>query len=91
MPPKTANKPFSTRLPDDVRAALQAFARSKGLTESGLGRMFLDGLAGATGGAPEGRALVALVIAALSDTIDFDQAKKLVAQHLAPEPRCRRD
>lgn len=84
MPAKAANKPFSTRLPDDVRAKLQSLARSKGLTESDLGRMFIhDGLSGAT---TEGRTLAALVIAALSPTLDLDQATDLVAQHLAPEP-----
>ncbi len=84
MPPTAANKPFSTRLPDAVRAALQSQAKAKGLTESDLGRMFIiEGLAGAT---TEGRTLAALVIAALSDTIDFGQATELVAAHLAPGP-----
>lgn len=89
MPPKAVSKPFSTRLPDDVRAALQSLAQSKGLTESDLGRMFIiEGLAQAKVGSAvvEGRTLAALVIAALSDTLDFDQAQELVAQHLAPEP-----
>ncbi|MFO0847110.1 MAG: hypothetical protein U0871_00935 [Gemmataceae bacterium] len=84
MPAKAENKPFSTRLPDDARARLRAVARAKGLTESDLGRMFiLDGLAGARA---EGRTLAALVIAALSPTLDFDQATDLVAQHLTPDP-----
>ena len=87
MPAQPGNKPFSTRLPDDVRASLQTLAREKGLTESDLGRLFIieklaEAKAGAGGG--EGRALAALVIAALSDTIDLDQARELVAQHLAP-------
>ena len=38
---KPVNKPFSTRLPDDVRESLQRLAHSKGLTESDLGRMFI--------------------------------------------------
>lgn len=87
MTAKPTGKPFSTRLPDDVRAQLQALARAKGLTESDLGRMFIvEGLAGAKAGPAEGRTLAALVIAALSPTIDLDQATELVARHLAPEP-----
>lgn len=83
----TSGKPYSTRLPDDVRAALQALAKAKGLSESDLGRLFIiDGLAQAQAGPAEGRTLAALVIAALSPTIDFDQATELVAQHVAPNP-----
>jgi antitoxin component of RelBE/YafQ-DinJ toxin-antitoxin module len=87
MPPKEPNKPFSTRLPDDVRAELKALAQSTGLTESDLGRMFIiDKLREAKAGPSEARMLAALTIAALSETIDLDQAKELVAHHLSPEP-----
>lgn len=83
--PQAANKPFSTRLPDDVRAELKSLAQSMGLTESDLGRMFIiDKLREAKAGPSEARMLAALTIAALSDTIDLDQAKELVAYHLAP-------
>lgn len=90
MAAKPLMKPFSTRLPDDVRAALQAKAASLGLTESDLGRMILmeklsgveSPLAALTN---EVRSLAALVIAALSDTIDLDEARELVAQNAAPE------
>jgi hypothetical protein len=91
MPPKADNRPFSTRLPDDVRAALQSLARAKGLTESDLGRMFIieklaEAKAGPGPNVAEGRTLAALVIAALSDSIDFEEAKELVARHLDPDP-----
>ena len=85
---KPVNKPFSMRLPDGIRAELQTLAQSKGLTESDLGRMLLiEKLAETKSGAKgaEGRTLAALVIAALSETIDFDQAQELVSQHVAPE------
>jgi hypothetical protein len=85
---KSVNKPFSTRLPEDIRAALQALAQEKGLTESDLGRMFIiEKLAEAKSLSrnSEGRTLAALIIAALSETIDLDQAQELVEQHLAPK------
>jgi len=85
---KPVNKPFSTRLPDDVRESLQRLALSKGLTESDLGRMFIiEKLAEAKSDSrsTEARTLAALIIAALSESIDFDQAEELVQQHLAPK------
>ena len=90
MATKTQMKPFSTRLPDDVRAALQAKATALGLTESDLGRMILiETLSGAEPPAAalvsELRSLAALIIAATSDTIDLDHARELVAQNAAPE------
>ena len=89
MAAKTQMKPFSTRLPDDVRAALQAKAQALGLTESDLGRMILiEKLSGAESPAAllnELRSLAALIIAANSDTIDIDQARELVAQNAASE------
>jgi len=83
---KPVNKPFSTRLPEETRAALQSFAQEKGLTESDLGRMFIiEKLAEAKSDSrsTEARTLAALIIAALSESIDFDQAEELVQQHLA--------
>jgi hypothetical protein len=83
---KPINKPFSTRLPEEVRAALQALAQEKGLTESDLGRMFIiEKLTEAKSQSrnTEGRTLAALIIAALSETIDLDQAQELIEQHLA--------
>ena len=90
MAAKTQMKPFSTRLPDDVRAALQAKAMALGLTESDLGRMILiEKLSGVESPAAalvnELRSLAALIIAANSDTIDLDQARELVAQYVALE------
>ena len=89
MAAKAQMKPFSTRLPDDVRAALQAKAQALGLTESDLGRMILiEKLSGAESPAAlvnELRSLAALIIAANSDTIDLDQARELVAQNAASE------
>ena len=90
MAAKPHMKPFSTRLPDDVRAALQAKALALGLTESDLGRMMLiETLSGVESPAAalvtELRSLAALIIAATSDTIDLDQARELVAQNAAPE------
>ena len=89
MAAKTQMKPFSTRLPDDVRAALQAKAQALGLTESDLARMILiEKLSGAESPAAlvnELRSLAALIIAANSDTIDIDQARELVAQNAASE------
>ncbi len=89
MAAKTQMKPFSTRLPDDVRAALQAKAQALGLTESDLGRMILiEKLSGAESAVAlvnELRSLAALIIAANSDTIDIDQARELVAQNAASE------
>ncbi len=90
MPTKTQMKPFSTRLPDDVRAALQAKAQALGLTESDLGRMFLIEKLSGVESSPaafvnELRSLAALIIAANSDTIDLDQARELVAQHVTSE------
>ena len=81
-----ANKPYSTRLPDDVRAELRALAKEKGLTESDLGRLFIiEKLAEAKAPPPsaEARRLAAVVIAALSDTIDLDAATALVEEHAA--------
>lgn len=88
MSAKANMKPFSTRLPDDVRAALQARARALGLTESDLGRMFIiEKLAGAESPVVplthEVRSLAALVIAALSMSIDLEQAHELVEQYVA--------
>lgn len=81
---KPTNKPFSTRLPDDIRAELQSLAKTKGITESDLGRMFIvEKLREASGAVQEARTLAALTIAALSDTIDLDVANELVEQHLA--------
>ena len=90
MAAKPLMKPFSTRLPADVRAGLQAKAASLGLTESDLGRMILmEKLSGVESPfaalTNEVRSLAALVIAALSDTIDLDEARELVAQNAAPE------
>ena len=90
MAAKLQMKPFSTRLPDDVRATLQAKAVAMGLTESDLGRMILieklaeleSPLAALS---KELRSHVALIIAALSDSIDLDQARDLVAQQGASE------
>ena len=90
MTAKLQMKPFSTRLPDDVRASLQAKAASMGLTESDLGRMILieklaeleSPLASLT---KELRSYVALIIAALSDSIDLDQARDLVVQQATVE------
>jgi len=84
----SAKKPFSTRLPDDARAALQAQATAKGLTESDLGRQFIiEKLTEATSLLAsiraETRANTALIIAALSETIDLDEARELVAEHVA--------
>jgi len=92
MSAKPQMKPFSTRLPDDVRALLQAKAVAQGLTESDLGRMFIieklaevespiDSLS------KEFRSHAALIIAALSESIDLDQARELVAQHAAAESK----
>ena len=88
---KPVNKPFSTRLPDEVRAALQSLAKARGLTESDLGRMFLiEKLAESQHGfaslSAELRTLAALIIAALSETIEIDDARELVARQLATQP-----
>jgi len=83
---KSVNKPFSTRLPEDIRAALQARAQEKGLTESDLGRLFIiEKLAETKAHSQnsEARTLAALIIAALSETIDLDQAQELIEQNLA--------
>ena len=83
---KPVNKPFSTRLPEAIRTALQALAQEKGLSESDLGRMFImEKLAEAktASRSNEVRTLAALIIAALSETIELDQAEELVEQHLA--------
>jgi hypothetical protein len=85
---KPVNKTFSTRLPEAIRVALQSLAQSKGLTESDLGRMFIiEKIEEAKSGSSnaEARRLTALTIAALSETIDFDQAQELVEQHLTTE------
>jgi hypothetical protein len=87
MPAKPQMKPFSTRLPDDVREALQAKALALGLTESDLGRMILIERLMVSQSPPLGdefRSLAALIIAALSDSIDLDQARELVSQHVSP-------
>jgi hypothetical protein len=78
------NKPFSTRLPDEVRAELQKQAHAKGLTESDLGRMYLvEKLHEASANEP--RKLAAIVIAALSETITFEQATELIDQFFDTE------
>lgn len=84
---KPPNKPFSTRLPENVRASLRLRAESMGLTESDLGRLFIIEKLNETprGKKSEARTLAALIIAALSETIDFDDAKALVQQHLETE------
>ena len=83
-----AKKPFSTRLPDDVRLALQTQAAAKGLTESDLGRMFIiekltEGTSPLASLQAESRILAAVIIAALSDTIDLDQAHELVVENVS--------
>lgn len=89
MPGKESHRPFSTRLSPETRAALQSLAQSMGLKEGDLGRMFIvQKLAEAESphapGVAELRSLAAIVIAALSDTIDLDEARQLVTQHLSP-------
>ena len=77
---KPVNKPFSTRLPEEIRTALRSLAESKGLTEADLGRMFIiEKLKEVNAG----RSLAALIIAALSDEYDTDQAEDLITQYLA--------
>lgn len=89
-------KPFSTRLSEDVRQALQARAKALGLTESDVGRMFI--MQQLHGGADpvetlrqELRLLTALVIAALSDSIEIEQARDLVADQLTQDREVPRD
>lgn len=87
----TKTKPFSTRLSDDVRQALQARAQALGLTESDVGRMFILQQLQANADPIEAlrqeiRSLVALIIAALSDSIDLEQARDLVTDQLTPMP-----
>lgn len=77
---KPVNKPFSTRLPEEIRTALRSLAESKGLTEADLGRMFIIEKLKEVN---EGRSLAALIIAALSDEYDTDQAEDLITQYLA--------
>ena len=89
---KLPDKPFSMRLPKDLRALLRAEADAKGLSESDLARMILiENLNRASsnrGGAlAEVRSLAALIIAALSKEIDLEQAAELVADHLASNQR----
>lgn len=79
---KPVNKPFSTRLPVEIRTALKAHADSKGLSEADLGRMFIIEKLKEVN---EGRSLTALIIAALSDKYGIEEAKELVAQHLASD------
>ena len=90
MAAKSQMKPFSTRLPDDVRASLQAKAVALGLTESDLGRMIIiESLSEVKSPVPvltnEVRSLAALIIAALSDSIDLEQARELVEQNSSSE------
>ena len=86
--PKSASKPFSIRLPDEVRAKLQERATAIGTTESDFVRMLiLHELAEAkspptTQPSMESRELTALTIAALSDTIEIDEARELVDHFL---------
>jgi hypothetical protein len=92
--PKTENKPFSTRLPDSVRAELQVLAKAKGLTESDLGRMFIiEKLQEANGAsrAEEARTIAAVIIAALTDKFNFEDAKQLVRENLDPEAEVDHD
>ena len=91
MSTKQHMKPFSTRLPDEVRAALQAKAASLGLTESDLGRMILieklaESESPVIAFTKELRSMTTLIIAALSDSIDLEQATELVEQHANPDP-----
>jgi len=90
MSTKQHMKPFSTRLPDEVRAALQAKAASLGLTESDLGRMILieklaESESPVIAFTKELRSMTTLIIAALSDSIDLEQATELVEQHANPD------
>jgi hypothetical protein len=85
------NAPFSTRLPPSIRAALKALAAEKGLSEAELGRLFIvEKLHEAQSGfyrlAGLVRAATALAIAALSPTIELDEARAIVDEHLDPEP-----
>ena len=91
MSTKQQMKPFSTRLPDEVRAALQTKAASLGLTESDLGRMILieklaERESPVVAFTKELRSMTTLIIAALSDSIDLEQATELVEQHANPDP-----
>jgi antitoxin component of RelBE/YafQ-DinJ toxin-antitoxin module len=87
--PKNASKTLvSLRLPVDVRAAFQARAEALGITESELGRrMIMEKLAAPATEPPAGsnsepRALAAIIIAALSTTIELDEARQLIEEHL---------
>lgn len=87
MPAPPKNKPFSTRLPDEVRQALRDKAQALGLTESDLGRMYIieklrESAAPLAPLLAESRTLAALIIAALSDSIELEQAHELITQHL---------
>jgi hypothetical protein len=78
---KPINKPFSTRLPDEVRAALRTLADSKGLSEADLGRMFiiekLDEYRASVVLPKEFiRRCHAISIAALSEQLDYVEALK---------------
>lgn len=82
-------RPFSVRLPDELRAELGRRAAALGLTEGELGRLLLAQQLRGSAVTPadvrhEVRALAALVIAALSESIDLPQATALVADHLTP-------
>lgn len=90
MTAKSDNKPFSTRLPPEWRTALQEIARSKGMTEGELARMFLvekicEAKSGFAAISAEQRSLAAIIIAALSDSIELDEARELVEKHRVPE------
>ncbi|MFO0936216.1 MAG: hypothetical protein U0798_06850 [Gemmataceae bacterium] len=83
-------RPFSIRLVDDHHKFLESRAKRLGVTKSDLGRMIMvEKIAEWKGLTPsssaEARTLTAITIAALSDTIDLDQAHQLVAEHLTPD------
>lgn len=80
------SRPFSIRLAEEHREALQAEADKRGLAIGELGRMFIveklkEAAAPYAPVLQEMRSNTALIIASLSDSIFLDDAKELVEQH----------
>jgi hypothetical protein len=86
---KPTHKPYSMRLPPEIRELLQSQAAAKGLSESEYGRMLLieklqDSTTNPAALIAEIRSIAAVVIAALSETIELTEARELIAEHTAP-------
>jgi len=80
-------KPFSVRLPEELRTKLEAHASGIGVPACDLVRNWivskLEQTSPSADSVCEGRELASIIIAALSPTIDLETAREIISSHLS--------